>query len=170
MSDLRIRQATRDDVPAINDLYNLYVGDSAVTFDVVPWPLEQRLEWFGQFGATGAWRLLVAESGGSLAGYAGTSQFRAKEAYGTSVEVTIYVHPEFQGRGVGAMLYDALFEALEAEAVHRAYAGITLPNESSILLHERAGFRHIGTWHEVGFKLGRYWDVAWYERSVNTGQ
>ncbi len=170
MSDLEIRPARREDVPAINDLYNLFVADTAVTFDIEPSSLEQRLTWFEQFSETGARRLMVVENSDAVAGYAGTLQFRTKPAYRTSVEMTIYVHPEFKGRGVGSKLYEGLFDALEGEEVHRAYAGITLPNEPSVILHERAGFRHIGTYSQVGFKLGRYWDVAWYERAVNGNQ
>lgn len=170
MPDLQVRPATREDVVAINDLYNRFVEDTAVTFDVVPSTLEERLKWFEQFGQSGPWRLMVAEVGGALAGYAGTLQFRNKAAYRTSVEMTIYLHPEFQGKGVGSRLYEDLFKALKGEEVHRAYAGITLPNEPSIILHERAGFSHIGTYDEVGFKLGQYWDVAWYGRPMSEVQ
>lgn len=167
MSDLLIRPARNEDVPAINALYNRYVADTAITFDVVPSSLEKRMEWFGQFSATGPLRLLIAEEGGAFAGYVGTLQFRVKEAYRTSVETTIYIHPDFQGRGVGQKLYEGLFDVLKDEDVHRAYAGITVPNEASVALHERAGFRHIGTYSEVGYKMGKYHDVAWYERAVN---
>lgn len=167
MSDLVIRPARREDVPAITALYNRYVTDTAVTFDVEPASVEQRLVWFGLFNLTGPLRLLVAEAEGAFAGYAGTLQFRVKEAYRTSVETTLYIHPDFQRKGVGLRLYGSLFDALKDEDVHRAYAGITVPNEPSIVLHERAGFRHIGTYSEVGFKLGQYHDVAWYERAVN---
>lgn len=167
MSDLVIRPARREDVPAITALYNRYVRDTAVTFDVEPASVEQRLVWFSQFNLTGPLRLLVAEADGALAGYVGTLQFRVKEAYRTSVETTIYIHPDFQRKGVGLRLYGSLFDVLKDEDVHRAYAGITVPNEPSIVLHERAGFCHIGTYSEVGFKMGKYHDVAWYERAVN---
>jgi phosphinothricin acetyltransferase len=69
-------------------------------------------------------------------------------------------------RGVGRALYDALFEALETEDVHRAYAGITLPNDASVGLHERFGFRPVGVFDEVGRKFGRYWSVGWYEKDL----
>ncbi len=167
MSDLVIRPARREDVPAITELYNRYVTDTVVTFDIEPSSVEQRLVWFGQFKLSGPIRLLIGEADGAFAGYAGTLPFRVKEAYRTSVETTIYIHPDFQGKGVGLQLYGGLFEALRGEDVHRAYAGITVPNEPSIVLHERAGFRHIGTYSEVGFKMGQYHDVAWYERAVN---
>lgn len=166
MIDSIIRPAVRTDVPAMNALYNHYVTNTVVTFDVKPSTLEQRYGWFEQFAEIGRYRLFVAEVSGTFAGYAGSMQFKIKEAYQTSVETTIYIDPDFQGRGIGPALYEALFKALEGEKVHRAYGGIALPNSSSVKLHETAGFRHIGTWNEVGFKHDKYWDVAWYERSV----
>jgi phosphinothricin acetyltransferase len=92
-----------------------------------------------------------------------------KPAYDTSVEVTIYLAPDAGGCGVGTRLYKALFEALADEDLHRAYAGIAQPerNEASVRLHERFGFRHVGTYREVGRKFGRYWDVAWYEKELS---
>jgi phosphinothricin acetyltransferase len=166
MNDLVIRPALESDVPALNALYNHYVAETAVTFDVQPSSLDQRLAWFRQFAKTGRYRLLVAQIKGQFAGYTGSLQFKVKEAYQTSVETTIYVDPGFQGRSVGRSLYDALFAELATEEVHRAYGGITLPNDASVSLHKRAGFQHIGTWNEVGFKHGKYQDVAWYERQV----
>lgn len=170
MSDLVIRAARSGDVPAINELYNQFVADTAITFDVEPSSLEKRMEWFQKFSTTGPLRLLIAEVEGIFAGYVGTLQFRVKEAYRTSVETTIYIDPDFHGRGVGLRLYNGLFDALRDEDVHRAYAGITVPNEASIALHERAGFHHIGTFSEVGYKMGKYQDVAWYERAVNMAE
>ncbi|MFI1304731.1 GNAT family N-acetyltransferase [Streptomyces sioyaensis] len=105
--------------------------------------------------------------GGALLGYATSSAFRPKAAYAPSVEVTVYCAPHAAGRGVGTLLYQALFEALAGEDVHRAYAGITQPNEASTRLHTRFGFRHIGTYTEVGRKFGRYWDVAWYQKDLD---
>jgi phosphinothricin acetyltransferase len=161
-----IRPAVAEDAAAIAALYNHYVRETPITFDVEPVSLEERRAWLAGFAATGRYRLLVAERAGELVGYAGTLRFRPKAAYETSVEMTIYVRPQDTGRGVGARLYRVLFAALEGEDLHRAYAGITLPNPASIRLHERFGFRCAGTFREVGRKLGRYWDVAWYERPL----
>ncbi|MCL6296892.1 GNAT family N-acetyltransferase [Streptomyces kronopolitis] len=108
--------------------------------------------------------------GGALLGYATSSPLRPKAAYATSVEVTVYCAPQASGRGVGTLLYKALFEALAHEDVHRAYAGITQgnpPNTASARLHTRFGFRHLGTYTEVGRKFGRYWDVAWYQKDLD---
>jgi phosphinothricin acetyltransferase len=101
-----------------------------------------------------------------ILGYSTSSPFRTKPAYAPSVETTVYVAPDAGRRGIGTLLYTALFEALSGEDLHRAYAGIALPNEASARLHERLGFRHVGTYREVGRKFGRYWDVAWYEKPL----
>jgi phosphinothricin acetyltransferase len=110
----------------------------------------------------------VAEVSGEPAGYASSREFRAKAAYRQSVETTIYLDPEVVGRGLGRSLYGALLRILESEtSVHRAYAGIALPNEASVALHRGLGFRPVGTFHEAGHKFDRYWDVAWYEKDVS---
>jgi len=161
-----IRPVRPDDLAALTALYNHYVASGAVTFDVEPYTPETRRPWLEQFAERGPHRLLVAEEGGVLLGYAGSMRFRPKAAYATSVETTLYLAPEAQGRGVGSRLYTALFEALRGEDLHRALAGVTLPNEASLRLHERFGFRRIGSFSEVGRKHGRYWDVAWLEKPL----
>jgi len=161
-----IRAAREDDLTRLTEIYNHYVVEGPVTFDVRPYTVEERRHWLGQFAATGPQRLLVLEQQGIVRGYAASLRFRAKPAYETSVESTIYLAPGRGGSGAGARLYGALFEALRGEDLHRAYGGITLPNEASIRLHERLGFSRIGVYREVGRKLGRYWDVAWYEKAL----
>lgn len=104
---------------------------------------------------------------GALLGYATSSAFRPKAAYATSVEVTVYCAPHAGGRGIGTLLYEALFAELAKEDVHRAYAGITQPNPASARLHARFGFRPVGVHTEVGRKFGRYWDVAWYQKDLD---
>jgi len=91
--------------------------------------------------------------------------YRPRAAYAPSVETSVYVAPSHAGRGLGSSLYEALLSELEREDVHRAYAGIGMPNPASVRLHERFGFRRAGYYTEQGRKFGRYWDVAWYERS-----
>jgi phosphinothricin acetyltransferase len=166
MATVTIRPAAAADLPAINDLYNHYVRETAVTFDVTEYTVEERRPWFERFGERGRHRLLVAEDGGRVLGYAGTLPFRPKAAYETSVETTIYLWPDAHGRGLGARLYQRLFADLAGEDVHRAYAGVTLPNPASIALHERFGFRPVGLYREVGRKFERYWDVQWLEKEL----
>jgi phosphinothricin acetyltransferase len=165
MAEIRIRPAVRADLPRLTEIYNYYVVNTPVTFDVEPYTVERREAWFAQFGATGRYRLLVAESDGSVVGYAGTTRFRPKAAYETTVETTVYCAPEAVGKGFGRRLYAALFEALRGEDIHRVVAGYTLPNAATAALHERFGFRVVGVFSENGSKFGKYWDVCWTERT-----
>lgn len=166
MTDIRIRTAAIGDLPRLTAIYNHYVINTPITFDTEPFSVEGRGAWFHLHGERGRYRLLVAEEMGTVIGYAGTGPFRDKRAYDTTVETTIYCAPESTGRGVGTFLYAALFEALKGEDVHRALAGITLPNEASIRLHRRFGFVEAARFNENGRKLGRYWDVAWLEKRL----
>lgn len=165
-TEILIRAAERSDLPRLTEIYNHYVIHTPVTFDVEPWSVERRISWFDQFADTGRYRLLVAEQNGCVAGYAGTTRFRPKAAYDTTVETTIYCAPGATGKGIGAKLYAALFASLAVEDVHRIVAGYVPPNPASAKLHERFGFRPVGMFSENGYKLGRYWDVLWVERSL----
>ncbi len=164
-----IRPATERDHARITEIYNHYVEHGAVTFDTKPFTTAERADWFAAFGDTGPHRLLVVEEDGRVEGYAGSMQHRKKAAYDTTVELTIYLAPESEGRGHGRALYAALLAALEGEPVRTLVAGITLPNPASIALHEHFGFREIGVFHEVGTKHGQAWDVVWYERPLRPG-
>jgi phosphinothricin acetyltransferase len=162
-----IRAGSAADLPALTRIYNHFVEHTHVTFDLEPFTAEARREWFGHYAPTGRHRLLVAESaGGEVLGYATSGRFRDKPAYDPSVETTVYCAPEAVGHGVGSALYDALLAALQTEDVHRAYAGVALPNDASLALHRRFGFAEIGTFHQVGRKFGKWWDVTWLERMV----
>ncbi|CAL9311233.1 N-acetyltransferase family protein [Streptomyces olindensis] len=167
-TEVQVRPGVEEDLEALTALYNHYVRETAITFDTVIFTPEERRPWLLSHPEDGPYRLRVAvdrDTQGIL-GYATSSPFRAKPAYATSVETTVYVAPDAGGRGIGTLLYKALFEALSGEDLHRAYAGIAQPNEASARLHERFGFRHVGTYREVGRKFGRYWDVAWYEKPL----
>ncbi len=167
MPAISIRSAVRTDLPRLTEIYNHYFVNTPVTFDIEPYTVEQRTVWFSQFGATGRYRLLVAEENGSVLGYAGTTRFRPKAAYETTVETTIYCAQEAVGKGIGSLLYSALFEAIKSEDIRRIVAGYTLPNPASAALHERFGFKKVGVFTENGRKFGRYWDVAWNERPAS---
>ncbi|MFE7647690.1 GNAT family N-acetyltransferase [Streptomyces phaeoluteigriseus] len=167
-TELQVRPGIEGDLEALTDLYNHYVRETPITFDTAGFTPEERRPWLLSHPEDGPYRLMVATDTDSqeILGYATSSPFRPKPAYATSVEVTIYLRPDAAGRGVGTLLYKSLFDALSGEDLHRAYAGIAQPNEASVRLHERFGFRHVGTYREVGRKFGRYWDVAWYERDL----
>ena len=166
MAEIEIRAAERRDLARLTEIYNYYVINTPVTFDVEPYTVERREAWFAQFGATGRHRLLVAESVEGVAGYAGTTRFRPKAAYETTVETTIYCAPEAVGKGIGGRLYTALFAALGGEDIRRFVAGYTLPNAATAAIHERFGFKVVGVFSENGRKFGKYWDVCWTERAA----
>jgi phosphinothricin acetyltransferase len=166
MASLRVRPARRSDLPELTGIYNHYIVNTAITFDIEPFTVEQRGKWFDEHADTGRHRLLVAEDRGRVIGFAGTGSFRNKRAYETSVETSIYCAPDSVGRGVGTAMYRELFDAIAREDINRILAGITLPNDASIALHERFGFRRAAVFTQNGRKFGRFWDVAWYERPL----
>jgi phosphinothricin acetyltransferase len=171
-TEVQVRPGVESDLDALTNIYNHYVRETPITFDTAVFSPEERRPWLLSHPEDGPYRLKVAVDGTfqgnsqRILGYATSSPYRDRPAYSTSVAVTIYLAPDAGGRGIGTLLYKALFEALAAEDVHRAYAGIAQPNEASTRLHERFGFRHVGTLREVGRKFGRYWDVAWYEKDL----
>lgn len=164
---LSFRAGAPADLPALTALYNHYIAHSHCTFDVVPYTMETRGPWFARFRPTGAHQLIVATEAERLVGYACSGPLREKDAYATSVEVSVYLVPEETGHGLGRALYQRLFEGLAGEDVHRAYAGVALPNPASEQLHRSLGFTPVGTYHEVGRKFGRYWSVRWYEKPLS---
>ena len=166
MPSLLTRCAVTDDLPRLTEIYNHHVVHSPATFDLEPKTVAQRAEWFAQFAQTGRYRLVVAEEAGIVVGYTGTTRFRVKPAYDRTVETTIYCAPQSVGRGIGAQLYAALFDALAQEDVHRIVAGFVPPNPASEKLHQRFGFKTVGVFTEQGYKFGRYWDVCWMERAL----
>jgi phosphinothricin acetyltransferase len=162
-----IRPAILGDLPALTDIYNHYVVNTAITFDLHPLSPEERRPWFDDHGTTGRHRLIVAVNDEAAPlGYATTSRWRPKAAYDTTVEASVYCHPAAVGRGCGTALYAALFESIATEDVHRIVAGVSLPNPVSIALHERFGFHRVGIFEGVGRKFNQYWDVAWFERPL----
>ncbi len=167
MADVKIRPAARDDLPRLTDIYNYYIINTPITFDLEPVTVEQRSGWFEEHTGSKRHRMLVAEDAGRVVvGYACTGPFRNKAAYDTSVETSIYCAHDVKGRGIGTILYRALFDALKNEDINRLLGGITLPNEASIKLHRKFGFTDVGVFTECGRKFDRYWDVVWMERPL----
>ncbi|MGW0626609.1 N-acetyltransferase family protein [Streptomyces sp. NPDC002758] len=167
-TEVQVRPGVESDLEALTEIYNHYVREAPITFDTTVFTPEERRPWLLSHPEDGPYRLKVAVDTDSqeILGYATSSPYRAKPAYLTSVETTVYVAPHAGRRGIGTLLYRALFDALSGEDLHRAYAGIAQPNAASTRLHERFGFRYVGTYREVGRKFGRYWDVAWYEKEL----
>ncbi len=161
-----IRRVEQKDLPALLAIYNHYIETTPITFDLEPKTLAQRQAWLDSFKASGPYQCFVAVKGDEPVGWVCSGQFREKAAYRTSVETSIYLKPGEQGQGLGRRLYERLFAALEGEDVHRAFAGITIPNEASVGVHCAMGFALVGVFAEVGRKFGRFWDVAWYAKSL----
>ena len=166
MTELEIRQAEEHDLPRLVEIYNHYVEHTAITFDTEVYTVESRRAWFDSFGSTGRYRLLVGIRADVVVGYACTGPLRGKRAYDPSVETTIYIDPAHTRGGIGRQLYAALLECVADEDIHRAYAGITLPNEGSVKLHEQFGFESVGVWEQVGRKFDRFWDVLWMAKPM----
>ena len=164
--EFKVREASEADLPALTGIYNHYVVNSPITFDVRPFTTEERRAWFLDHAGQPRHRLLVAEDASGVIGYATTSRWRPKPAYDTTVESTVYCRADALGRGVGSRLYRSLFTAVESAGVEQIVAGVALPNDASVALHERLGFRQVGVFRSVGWKFDRFWDVAWYQRPV----
>lgn len=164
-----IRLARQEDVPAMLDIYRPYIESTPFTFETkMPsvCEFEERLRKVLEFTP---WLVFeTVENGHSkLAGYAYASRHRDREAYRWTVEVSVYVDSKFHRRGIGRALYVKLFGMLREQGFRMALAGVTLPNPSSVHLHESMGFRPCGRYTSVGFKLGGWHDVGWWELSLN---
>ena len=156
-----LRFATPADAPGIAAIYAPIVRESAISFEVDPPTVEEigkRVESTLRF-----YPWLICAAGGSVEGYAYASQHRSRAAYQWSADVSVYIHESCRGRGIGRALYAALLELLRMQGLFNAYAGITLPNAASVGLHEAVGFVPLGVYRAVGFKLGRWHDVGWWE-------
>ena len=161
-----IRDAVFADLPALTDILNHYIVHTPINFDVEPYTVDARREWFDEHASQGKYRLVVAEENGQIVGYATTSRWRPKAAYGTTVESSVYCRHDACGRGIGSALYRALFDAIKDEDIHMIVAGATMPNAASVALHERLGFRQVGVFKAVGRKFHTFWDVAWFQREA----
>jgi len=158
----RIRLARESDASAIAAIYRPYVEASHFTFEELP---PDAADIAGRF-ANPVHPWLVAEQDHRIVGYASTSPMRNRAAYRWSVETGIYLAPEAQGQGVGRKLLEAHLDLLEQQGLVTAIAGIALPNEASIALHEKLGFALTGIERGVGFKLGKWIDVGRWQRDL----
>jgi phosphinothricin acetyltransferase len=159
---MEVRLATLDDAEPIRQIYNLEVTTSTATFDLVPRSLEDQCAW--QAERSGARAVVVAERDGQVCGFGSLSPWRDRPAYATTVEDSVYVHREHQGKGVGRALLEELLRTATAHGFHACMARIVGGHQASIALHERCGFEVVGTEREVGRKFGRWLDVVLMER------
>ncbi len=161
-----IRRAATADAAGMNAVYNPFILETPATFETAPLDLAARERWLGVRAGNPRWPVLVAENAGRVLGFANGSPFDERAAYETSIKVSVFLAPAAQGEGIGTSLYRALFDAVAAADVHRAYALIVAPNPASVRLHERFGFRHVATLDEVGRKFSRYYSVMWFEKRL----
>ncbi len=157
-----IRTVTPSDAPAIAEIYNYYVLNTIITFEMevlTPEEIARRIEKYLKFGP-----YLVYEENREVVGYAYLSTFRERKAYENTVESTIYLKNGLSGKGIGFQLYSELFSQA-ASKYHTFVAGISLPNEASVRLHEKCGFTKVGHFAEVGRKFDRWIDVGFWQKN-----
>jgi L-amino acid N-acyltransferase YncA/putative methionine-R-sulfoxide reductase with GAF domain len=163
-----IRLATHDDAPAFAAIYGPIVEGTAISFEDVAPSVDEMARRIRVVMQRTPW--LTAHAGDEVLGYAYASAHRERAAYRWCVDVSAYVAPNGRERGIGRRLYEALMRVLVRQGFYRAYAGIALPNEPSIALHRSVGFTEVGVYRKVGYKLGRWHDVSWWERSLQDGE
>ena len=162
----QIRLARDSDAETIAAIYRPVVEATTISFETVPPDGDEIARRVVETARMYPW--LVCERGGTVAGYAYASKYRVRAAYQWSVETSVYIDPRHRRCGVGRGLYVSLFRVLSAQGFFNAYAGITLPNAASIALHEAAGFKTIGVYERVGYKLGAWHDVGWWQLTLKT--
>lgn len=163
---MRIRKAEKGDLPKLLEIYNYEVAHGISTLDLQPKTME---EWAGWYHAhnVGNHPLLVAQTEGEIAGYASLSEYRSKEAFRSTVELSVYVDVKYRGQGIATVLMEQILEAARRdEGTHNVVSVITAGNEASRRLHQKFGFACCGRIPEVGMKFGRYLDIENYSLLV----
>jgi L-amino acid N-acyltransferase YncA len=157
-----IRMADLSDGASVADVYGPYVSEAATSFELEP---PSPAEMSRRIEAVLGWApwLVCQDDGGQVLGYAYASRHAERAAYQWSVDLAVYIHRQHHRRGVGRALYDRLFALLRLQGFYVAHAGITLPNTGSVALHEGLGFRPVGIYPAVGWKLGTWRDVGWWQ-------
>lgn len=163
-----IRPARAGDEAAIAEIYRPFCESATVSFENEAPSAAEMAERIRTTSERFPW--LVLDDGGTLAGYAYASRHRERAAYAWSVDVTVYVAATHRRKGVGRALYTSLLELLRLLGYFKVYAGVTLPNPSSVGLHEAMGFAPVGVYEGVGYKLGAWRDVAHYQRPLQPEQ
>ena len=159
---MKIRTANLEDAAAIAAIYNFYVESSHSTFEtemVNEMEMRRRISEILE-----NYPFLVGEENGEIIGYAYASRYKARAGYRHSVEVSVYIKNGINGKGIGTILYENLFAELKTKPIHAIVAGISLPNDASIRLHEKFGFEKVAHFREIGFKQGRWIDVGYWEK------
>jgi len=159
-----LRLAEARDASALAAIYAPAVLERATSFEFVPPTTDEMARRIAAAAPSFPW--IVAERAGEVIGSAYGGRHKERDAYKWSVDVSAYIRGDCQRQGIGRGLYTALFKLLALQGYRRAWAGVTLPNPGSVGLHEAMGFRHLGTYEAVGWKFGRWHDVAWFGRAL----
>jgi len=162
---MKIRTATPDDAEAIAAIYAPIVLDTTISFEWVPPTAAEFRARIVKTLVKYPW-LVALDARDQVAGYVHASSHRDPPSYQWSVTTSVYLRADSRGQGVGKRLYTELFAQLVALGHYRAYAGIALPNEASVALHETVGFEPIGVYQAVGYKFGAWRDVGWWQKSL----
>jgi phosphinothricin acetyltransferase len=165
---IRVTEAEESHLPGIASIYEEAALTTHVTFDLEGRPVEAWRAMLERSDEGAGRMLLVAldEQSGAVLGYASSGPHKDRRAYDTTCETSVYVASAGRRRGVGGVLYDELLSRLDASPLRLAVGGVALPNDASVRLHLSRGFAEVGTFRDVGWKLGRTWDVTWYERPL----
>jgi phosphinothricin acetyltransferase len=164
-NQVTIRLATAEDASGILDIYRPYIENTSFTFETETPSVKSFAERISSYLMNWPW--IVCEIDGKIAGYAYGSRYRERTAYQWCVEASIYIHDDHQRSGIGKKLYDRLFEILKLQGFRNVYAVINLPNEKSVNFHERCGFKWFATYEKVGYKLGKWKNVGWWQLILN---
>jgi L-amino acid N-acyltransferase YncA len=159
-----IRLAGADDAVAVAAIYEPFCESTAVSFEVMAPSADEMSARIATVGAHHPW--IVLEDAGKVIGYAYATTHHERAAYQWTTSTSVYVHKAHHRHGAGRALYTTLFELLRSLGYFRATAGITLPNAASVALHRSFGFTQVGVYRSVGFKLGAWHDVAWFEAEI----
>ena len=157
-----VRPATSADADRICAIYNHYIATTTISFEEAPVTAADMAQRIADVAAANLPWLVMLE-GDTLIGYAYATKWRVRAAYRFAVESSVYLDPAHAGKGAGTMLYQALLDELRQRELHLAIGGIAQPNEASVRLHERLGFKKVAHFEEVGLKFGRWIDVGYWQ-------
>lgn len=160
-----IRAATSGDAKAIAGIYNPYVAETIITFEEQPVSAQEVEQRISQV-LGGGLPYLVAELEGQVCGYAYATPWRVRSAYRFSTETTVYLTKAHVGKGSGSLLYSELLARLASLGAHVAIGGVALPNDASVALHEKLGFKKVAHFEEVGHKFGKWVDVGYWQKRL----
>lgn len=158
-----IRNATPADAAALARIYNRYVLETTITFEETAVPDGEMASRIAEVQAAGLPWLVAVDDAGTVLGHAYASKWKGRCAYRFALETTVYLDASAHRQGIGRQLYERLLTLLRDAGMHVAIGGIAQPNEASIALHEKLGFRKVGQFEEVGFKFGRWVDVGYWQ-------